>query len=55
MSKRTETIEQIATTARMVRNSHMTWPGRRCMPVRYWVALAKVDARAATDQQQERP
>lgn len=41
---RTETIEQMAATARMVRDGLMTWTKGRCMPLRYWDALAKVEA-----------
>lgn len=43
---RTETIEQMAATARMVRDGLMAATdsrGKR-LPLRYWVALAKVEA-----------
>lgn len=39
-----ETTEQMAATARMVRDGLMTWTKGRCMPLRYWDALAKVEA-----------
>lgn len=38
-----ETTEQMAATARMVRDGLMTWT-KGCMPLRYWDALAKVEA-----------
>jgi hypothetical protein len=43
-SKTTETTERMAATARMVRDGLMTWTKGRRMPLRYWVALAKVEA-----------
>lgn len=44
---KTETTEQMAATARMVRDGLMTWTKGRCMPLRYWDALAKVEAARA--------
>lgn len=41
---RTETIQQMAATARMVRDGLMTWTKGRRMPLRYWDALAKVES-----------